>query len=106
MFWKKKKSPADQVKADMDAIVTSLGPKWKMFCQTLPFKADVPLADRIEMFATPAIAGMMQHYPSTKSAPPGMLWMMIFTAILESKTHPAAEVNAAIAQLEAKYARG
>lgn len=106
MFWKKRKTPAEQVKGDTDAIVASLGPKWRMFCQAVPFKPEVPLADRIEAFAAPAIAGMLQHYPTTKSAPPGLLWMMVFTAILESKTHPAAEVNAAIAQLEAKYARG
>jgi hypothetical protein len=102
----KGKSIAVQVKADTDAIVASLGPKWKMFCEKMPFKAEVPLADRIEAFAAPAFAGMLQHYPSTKSAPAGMLWMMVFTAILESKTHPVDEVNAAIAQLEAKYARG
>lgn len=106
MFWKKRKSPAELVKADTRTIIRSLGPKWRMFCETLPFKEDVPLWQRIEAFAQPAIAGMMQHYPSSKHAPPGMLWMMIFTAILESKTHPADEVNAAIAQLEAKYARG
>lgn len=106
MFWKKKKTLTDQVKAHSDAIVASLNPKWKVFCQTMPFKVEVPLADRIEAFASPAIAGMLQHYSWTKAAPPGMLWMMVFTAILESKTHPVADVNAAIAQLEAKYARG
>jgi hypothetical protein len=106
LFWKKRKSPEHQVKADMSAIVASLGPKWKLFCQQMPFKAEVPLWQQIEAFATPAIAGMMQHYPSTKAAPPGLLWMMVFTAILDSNTHPAAEVNAAIATLEAKYAGG
>lgn len=49
---------------------------------------------------------MMQHYPSTKQAPPGALWMMIFTAVMESGTPSQAEVNEAVAQLEAKYAGG
>jgi hypothetical protein len=66
---------------------------------------EVPLADRIEAFASPAMAGMLQNYPSTKAAPPGALWMMIFAAVLESKTHPLEESHEATAQLEAKFAR-
>ncbi len=106
MFWKKRKSPTEQVKADTDAIVRSLGPKWRMFCETLIFKEDVPLWQRIELFANPALEFMFQNYPSMKHAPPKLLWMMIFTAILESKTHPTEEVNTAICQVLAKYARG
>ena len=104
MFWKKRKAPTDQVMDDAAKIIEALKPKWEMFCQTIPFRADVPLANRIEAFASPAMAGMMQQYPSTKSAPPSVLWLMVFTAVLESKTHPTADVNAAIAQLEMKYA--
>lgn len=97
-------SAAEQVKFDSNAIAASLGPKWKMFCE-LPFRTDVPLANRIEAFAAPAIAAMLENYPSTKSAPPGLPWLMIFTAVLTSKTHPVAQVNAAIDMLEAKYSR-
>lgn len=106
MFRKKRKSTEDQVKADMAAMVASLGTKWRMFCEQMPFATEVPLWQRIEAFAAPAIAGMMLNYPSTKAAPPEFLWMMVLTAILESKTHPATDVNAAIAQLEAKFAKG
>jgi len=104
MFWKKKPM-ATQMASDSAAIVDALRPKWKMFCETMPFPDDMPLADRIEAFSAPAMAGMFKHYPSTKVAPPGVLWMMIFTAVLESKTHVVADVNAAIAQLEARHAR-
>ena len=106
MFWKKQKTPAEQVKADADAIVQSLGPKWRTFCEMVPFEDDVRLWQRTEAFASPAIAGMMQHYPSTKHAPPGALWMMIFTAVMESGTNSLADVNEAAAQLETKYAGG
>jgi hypothetical protein len=105
VFWKKKKTPDEQVKADVNAIVASLEPKWKYFCEAVPFRADVPLHDRIDAFAAPAIAGILQNYPSTKHAPPQMLWLMIFTAIQESRTHPMTEVNAAVAELQKKYAR-
>lgn len=54
MFWKKKKSPAEEVKSDTDAIVRSLGPKWRTFRETMPFKDEVPLWQRIEAFASPA----------------------------------------------------
>ena len=99
------KSPAEQVKVDAQLIIDALARKWKLYCEKLPYTADDPLALRINDFATVAIPAMHVHVPSTKAAPPGALWMMIFTAIQESKTHPQKELNKAIAELEAKYAR-
>lgn len=98
-------SVEDQVKSDTDAILKVLGSTWLKFHRQLPVAPNAPLAERIDVFSVVAFRGMFENYPSTKSAPIGTLWMMIFTAILESKTHPAAEVNAAIAKLEAKYFR-
>ncbi len=69
----------------------------------MPFKEEVPLCQRIEAFATPAIAGMMQNFPSTKDVPVGLLRRAVFTAILESGTHHPDDVSSAIAQLEVKY---
>jgi len=83
-----------------------LGPTWLKFHEQLPVAPNAPLAERIDAFSVVAFRGMFENYPSSKSAPIGALWMMIFTAILESKTHPAAEVDTAVATLEAKYAGG
>ena len=104
MFWKQRKTPEEQVKADTAAIIASLGPRWRYFYETLPFKDNVPLSDRIEAFATPAISSILQNYPSTKHAPNSLLWLMIFTAVRESETHSMAELNVALAELQKKYA--
>ena len=46
---------------------------------------------------------MYTKFPITKHAPPSVLWMAVFTAVLESKTHPTDEVNKAVNLLRAKY---
>ena len=103
MFWKRRKSPEEQVRADADAILKVLGSTWLRFHDHLPVAANATLAERTFCRRLP---GHVENYPSTKAAPVAALWMLVFTAIIESRTYPVAEVNDAIATLEAKYAGG
>ena len=104
MFWKKREKKSVTMEAEVDEIIRSLGSKWSMFLEAVAFKDEVPLSEQIELFASPAIAGILSAYPPAKEASNQTLWMMVFTAILESDTHPKDEVNRAIAELERKYA--
>ncbi|MBX9682152.1 MAG: hypothetical protein K2X41_00020 [Hyphomicrobium sp.] len=106
MFWKRRKTPDEQVKDDTDAILDVLGSTWVKFHDQLPVAPNATLAERIDSFSVVAFRGMFENYPSTKSAPIGALWMLIFNAVMQSKTHSVAELNAAVATLEAKYAGG
>ena len=61
------------------------------------------LAEDIDRFAVGAFRYMFTNHPSTKDAPPYHLWLIVFTSILEAKTHPTPLVNEAIELLRAKY---
>jgi hypothetical protein len=61
------------------------------------------LADKMDLFIEPVHLFFERKYPVLAAGPASVFFMATFTAILESKTHPAAEINAAIATLESKY---
>ena len=90
--------------AETDEIVEALKRKWTEFQTLLPFKADVPLSERIEAFVEPAREGILQNYPSMRAAPNVVIWEMIFVAVIESGSHPPDEVSRARAVLATKYA--
>ena len=110
MFGKKRKSREDEIAEQLHAeaarVVEILTGKWVQFQTMVPFRADVPLADRIEAFMMPAREGILQNVPIMRMAPNALIWEMIFVAVIESKTHPADEVSKARETLAAKYAQG
>jgi hypothetical protein len=61
------------------------------------------LAFEIEQFSADAFRFMYTKFPLTKHAPASLLWMAVFTAVLECRTHPTDQVNNAIDLLRAKY---
>lgn len=95
---------AEQMKASLLECTELIRVKWISFNDTLKFKEGVPLSDVIEMFAAPVSQFVENNYPLLLAGGGKMFWMMLFTAILESGTHPKDEVNAAIAVLERKFA--
>jgi hypothetical protein len=107
MFWRKRKSReeeiGEQLSAEAARIVEILKGKWVQFQTLLPFRADVPLADKIEAFVAPAREGILKNVPIMRVAPDALIWEMIFVAVIESKTHPADEVSKAREILAAKY---
>jgi hypothetical protein len=77
--------------------------KWIHFHQTVHLAAAVPLAQKIDFFAQPLDEFIRTKYPQLLAGGSEIFWLTLVTAILESGTHPKDEVNAAIAQLQAKY---
>lgn len=110
MGWFRKKSSADltaELTAKTHECTTKIADKWRYFNEKVPFKKEVPLAQRIEAFSLPIQQFVEDHYPVLlKSPDPGeFFWTMLFTAVLESKTHPAGDVNCAIEVLGQKHQR-
>ena len=79
--------------------------KWVHFHQTVHLKAEVPLAEKIDFFAQPLSQFFQSKYPQLLLGGSEMFWLTVFTAVLESGTHPKDQVNAAVAQLQIKYGR-
>ena len=79
--------------------------KWIQFNETVHLKAEVPLSQRIDLFAQPIRQFFESKYPALLLGTSEIFWLTIFTAILQSGTHPKEDVNAAIGKLKLKYAR-
>jgi hypothetical protein len=109
-FFKKKKENIKPVissallEEHMNAAIDSLQNKCIYFNQELPFKKEVPLEKIIESFVFPAREYVVLAYPEFSDAPNHLIWTMVFTAVLESKTHSKEVVNIATSELEEKYA--
>lgn len=99
----KKELSTDELKAQMDKAVQALPGKWIEFHRQLKFKTDVQLSEIIEIFLTPAREYIVTQYPAFASAPNEVIWMIVFTAVMEAGTHTKEDVNEAVAILEAKY---
>ena len=96
---------ADELTSQTAECVEKIKAKWVYFNKTVKSKEGVPLWVMIELFAKPVQEFVEKYYPLLLTGPIFHFWMMIFTAILESGTHPRETVNQAIAELEKKYAR-
>lgn len=79
--------------------------KWVEFNKTIHLKAEIPLSQRIDLFAQPVQNLFQKQYPMLLLGSTEIFWLAVFTAILESGTHPKDQVNAAIAELRGKYTR-
>lgn len=95
---------SDLLEEHQNAAIDSLRNKWINFNQELPFKEDVSLAKIMECFVTPAREYVVSAYPEFSDAPNQLIWIMVFSAVLESKTHSKEIVNAAVSEIEEKYA--
>jgi len=109
-FFKKKENTKPVISTalleeHMNAAIDSLQNKWINFNQELPFKKEeMPLEKIMEWFVAPAREYVVSAYPEFSDAPNHLIWTMVFTAVLESKTHSKEIVNIAISKLEEKYA--
>jgi len=93
----------DELISQTKACVHSIGEKWIYCDKTLVLKEGIPLSEKIETFIIPISEYVEKYYPLLMIKP-DHFWLMLFTAVLESKTHPTDVVNAAIAELEKNYA--
>jgi hypothetical protein len=79
--------------------------KWIGYNDAVHFNGEVPLLAKIDAFASPMRRYYESKYPALASGTAEMFWLALFTAILESGTHPKEAANTAIAELRRKYAR-
>jgi hypothetical protein len=107
-IFKKRKTTvtAEDLPAQNAAATEEIKAKWVSFHNTVHFNADVPLSEKIDAFVTPVHIFFEKSYPVLAAGPAQAFWLSVFTAILESKTHPTEQVNAAIAELRTKYVKG
>jgi hypothetical protein len=90
------------------ALITIFTEAWRDECQSIGAPAGVSakaLASMMEAFSAAAFRVMFERFSITKHAPPRTLWLIVFTSVLEAKTHPTVTVDAAIEILRSRYAR-
>jgi len=76
--------------------------KWIFFNQTIHLKAEVPLSQKIDMFAQPLREFIKKKYPLLLMSGE-IFWLTVLSAILESGTHTKEAVNRATEELQSKY---
>ena len=92
----RRESKADAVVAVMDEAVGIAADKWRFFCDKLPFRKDVPLADRIASFMFPFEEGARKRFPALKDAPGTVLLLIVAMGVERSGTHTRAQIEQAL----------
>jgi hypothetical protein len=110
LFKRRKVAPSPKdftaiIKQQSNAACEDFKVKWIAFNNAVHFKDEVPLSARIDAFASPVHQFYESKYPVLASGTAEVFWLALFTAILESGTHPKDAVNAAIVDLRKKFAR-
>jgi hypothetical protein len=106
LFKKKQPVPsADELKRLTALARDEVKAKWIQYHQTVHLRPEASLSEKIDFFVQPMHQFFENKYPLLLTGPSEVFWLTVFTAILESGTHPKEAVNAAIAELRPKYAR-
>ena len=106
LFKKRKSAPtAEELSALTVSAREDVKSKWLYYNETVHLTAGVPLSQKIDFFVQPIQQFFQIKYPLLLLGSSEIFWLTVFTAILESDTHPKEEVNSAIAELKSKYAR-
>ena len=99
---RRKLSPMEEL---LNMAIEDVKDKWINYTQTLRFKNDAPLSENIDIFAHPLVEFFKKRYLNLYQYDSSIFWNTVSVAILNSKTHPKDEVNLAIIELDAKYAK-
>ena len=100
-FGRKRRSEDAEVGSTQDDCIAICKEVWR---QSPPQTNDPDtLAKEIDRFAEGAFDYMYKRFPTTRHVQPFNLWLIVFTAISDAKTHPPPVVNAAIDLLRTKY---
>ena len=94
--FRKRESKADAALAVMDQATALVTDRWRYLCDTIPYKAGVPLEDRIASFCIPMYEGLRKTFPTLRTAPEAFLLIVVVKGIERSGTHPADELYDAI----------
>lgn len=97
----KKKRNLDLLDDLLKSAVQDLGDKWIIYTKANHFDNGIPLSENIYIFSQPLVEYFKERYMTLYQYSDSIFWHTLFTAILESKTHPKAEVNTAIKEFDA-----
>jgi hypothetical protein len=92
----KRESKADAALAVMEDAIGLVTKRWRYMCETIPYKPDAPLADRIATFCIPMYEGLKNTFPTLKAAPEPFLLIVVVKGIERSGTHTAEELYGAL----------
>jgi hypothetical protein len=92
----KSKSKADAALGVMDSTVATAAEKWRLFCDKVSYRDNVGLADRIAAFSVPFGDGARQNIPALRTAPDGLLLLIVAMGVEKSGTHSRAEIESAL----------
>lgn len=107
IFKKRQHSPTkEELSSLYKSALEDVKGKWAYFNESIHLVPTVSLPNRIDMFAQPISQFFETKYPALLAGSSEVFWLTIFTAVLESGTHPREEVNLAISELRKKYAGG
>ena len=99
----KKKRKVDPMEDLLNLAIEDLVEKWISYTKSTRFKISVPLSENIDIFAEPLVEFFKNRYMTLYQFSGSIFWYTVSKAILVSKTHPQAEINFAILQLNTKY---
>ena len=77
-------------------LVEAASGRWRVFDRALAPKSEVALCERIMLFAHAAMQGIRSNYRELRTAPDGVLMLVVALAVLKSGTHTRTEVEAAL----------
>lgn len=89
-------SKADATIAVMDDAIRLAAERWTYFCDTLPFRKDVALVDRITAFMFPFMEGARKSLPALRDAPDAVLLVIVAKGIERSRTHSRTQIEEAL----------
>lgn len=92
----KRRSKADAAIAVKDEAITFASNGWKYFCETLPFRDEVGLAERIGLFSVPCGEGLRKNFQALRAAPDGLLLLFIALGVEQSGSHTREQIEEAL----------
>jgi hypothetical protein len=103
-FFKKQQSlpSAEEISALTSSATEDIKSKWIYYNQTIQFKAEIPLSEKIGSFLSPIYFFLQDKYPLLIEHSPEICWLAAVAAIFESGTHPVDELNLAFKEFMSK----
>ena len=101
----KKKRELSKTEELLNMAVEDIRDRWINYTQSKRFKNDVTLSENIDNFVQPLTKFFKNRYLDLYQYDSSIFWYTVSTAILNSKTHPKHDVDSAINEVNAKYAK-
>ena len=101
----KKKRELSKTEELLNMAVEDIRDRWISYTQSKRFKNDVTLSENIDNFVQPLTEFFKSRYLNLYQYDSSIFWYTVSTAILNSKTHPKYDVDSAINEVNAKYAK-